>query len=581
MFRRTMFASLAATLAVALPAQGCFDTALGTDLMLGDDDTAQGLALGFTFNFGGVAYTDICVCSNGYIWLGPTSLAGGDYTPTEAELLNGAPRICPLWTDFNPSAAGGGHVYFDNSTPGIAKVTWAGVYEYGGTNPVEVQVVLDASSNITITYGPNAAIGGSLSANVIIGASPGGGAASNPVSFATLPVTITQDTFADVQPTGAPISISNLQMIWTPTMPGYIAAANSCTMNPLPGPAYSENVGAGCPPFQGSALYETFGAGSTVDLSGLDLTFLPTGTDYVVLPGISPTYFTGYTNQLTLADDQTVQVPLPFAFPYNGATVNAVWVSSNGFITLGATDPGSGCCTGAPAALLAGDPRIAAWWADLNPSAGGAIYADLDPVSGEFVISFDQVPEFNQNNAQTCQIALSPIGDFTLRWSNVSTATHTFLTGYSGGNGSPDPGSQDLSAVNGTLVSNTVILPLAHSASAGSTPQVGGTFSLDVSNIAPTPNGNVVVLFVSTESAVPLPLDGLGMTGCTAYINLPALYAPLNLTAGQATTTFSVPIAANPSLYGMQLMSQAISDDLTANAFGFIASNGVRWTLGL
>jgi len=29
------------------------------------------------------------------------------------------------------------------------------------------------------------------------------------------------------------------------------------------------------------------------------------------------------------------------------------------------------------------------------------------------------------------------------------------------------------------------------------------------------------------------------------------------------------------------LMSQAVSDDLTANAFGFRASNGVRWTIGL
>ena len=96
----------------ALQAQDCFNLNLGTNLGLIDDSTAQGLSLGFTFNFGGVAYTDICVCSNGFIWLGPTSVAGGDYTPTEAELLSGAPRICPLWTDFNPSAVGSGKVYY-------------------------------------------------------------------------------------------------------------------------------------------------------------------------------------------------------------------------------------------------------------------------------------------------------------------------------------------------------------------------------------------------------------------------------------------------------------------------------------
>jgi hypothetical protein len=31
----------------------------------------------------------------------------------------------------------------------------------------------------------------------------------------------------------------------------------------------------------------------------------------------------------------------------------------------------------------------------------------------------------------------------------------------------------------------------------------------------------------------------------------------------------------------VSLMSQAISDDLTANAFGYRVSNGLRWNFGL
>lgn len=584
MLKSAITGLLATTVLATLPAQDCFSLMIGTDLALNDDDTAQGLPLGFSFNFGGVAYTDICVSSNGFIWFGPTSVGGSDYTPTEAELLAGAARICPLWCDFNPAAAGSGHIYYDNSIPGIATITWAGVFEFGGTNPVEMQVVLDAASNITVTYGINPAIGGTLSPNAIIGATTGGGASANLISFATRPITQTVDTFYEVIPTNGtpPIAYPNVQMAWIASNPGYIISDTTCTMNTLPSPASSQIVGAGCPDRQGPALYELFDATNNVpDLSGLDQTFLPTGGgDFIVLPGLSPTYFAGYANSLALGDDQTILVTLPFAFPYDGGVINDIYVSSNGFITLGPTDPGSGCCNGNAAALLAGEPRIAAWWGDLNPNSGGAIYADLDPGTGEFVISWDQVPEYNTNPPQTAQIALSPAGDFTIRWGNVSTATHTFLAGYSGGNGSPDPGSANLSAVNGTTVTSSIIVPLEHDATAGSSPQVGGSFSVDGLNVPPAPNGNVVLLLVSTE--IPgIPLDALGMIGCTAYLALPEIYSAVNVTLGAPTTSFVVPIPFSPVLFGGQLMSQVVSDDLTANPFGFIASNGLRWTLGL
>ncbi|MFT4843854.1 MAG: hypothetical protein ACI8UD_002579 [Planctomycetota bacterium] len=584
MLKTTVAVIVATTMMGALPAQNCFSTMVGTDLLLNDDDTAQGLSLGFTFNFGGVAYTDICVSSNGFIWFGPTSVAGSDFSPTEAELLGGAARICPLWCDFNPAAAGSGHIYF-NTSGGTATITWAGVHEYGGTNAVEMQVVLDAASNITVTYGVNSAVGGTLNLDAIIGASTGLGATANPVSLATRPITVTSDTFYEVIPVASgtlPIAYPNVQMVWAATNPGYTIADASCTMNSLPAPGYSEIVGAGCPARQGPALYETFTAtGNVPDLSGLDLTFLPaSGTEYVVIPGVSTTYFTGYANALTLGDDQTVMITLPFAFPYNGGVINEIYVSSNGFLTFGPIDPGSGCCTGTAGTLLGGEPRIAAWWADLNPNSGGNIYADLDPVGGGFVISWDQVPEYNTGPPQTAQIELGAAGDFTIRWGTVTTATHTFLTGYSGGNGTPDPGASDLSAVNGALVSTTIVAPLEHAASAGSSPQVGGSFSVDASNVPASPNGNVCLLLVSTELPGGVPLDIIGMTGCTAYVNLPQIYSAVNVTVGAPTTTFSVPLPNAAVLFGGQLMSQVISDDLV-NSFGFIASNGLRWTLGL
>src|SRR5690349_17309954 len=102
----------AAILIVPAAAQvPCFDPSFGQNLGLGDDAGAGGLQLGFSFPSGGQGYTTSAVCSNGYLWLGSAPATNPwDYSPTEAELLAGTPRICPMWNDFNPSAAGSGQV---------------------------------------------------------------------------------------------------------------------------------------------------------------------------------------------------------------------------------------------------------------------------------------------------------------------------------------------------------------------------------------------------------------------------------------------------------------------------------------
>ncbi|MGE3352639.1 MAG: hypothetical protein AB7O84_12955 [Planctomycetota bacterium] len=579
MLRNALITALASSAIASLPAQ-CFDTNLGTDLLLSDDGVAAALPLGFTFNFGGVAYTDICVCSNGYIWLGPVS-SGGDFSPTVPELLSGAPRICPLWIDLNPASAGSGHVYY-NTIPGVsATVSWAHVHQFGSTTPFEMQMVLDVTGTVTVTWGANAPIGGSLGPAVICGASPGGGAVANPVSFGAPPVISLSDTFHEEALTPGPFpQFSNRQMIWAPTTPGYVCANNACSMNSLPLPAKAELVGAGCPAVQGPSLYEVFSTTNPPDLNGLDLGFLPTSaTDYLALPGLSSTYFAGGTNNLGLTDDQAVSVALPFSFPYGGGTISSIWVSSNGFITLGAVSPGSGCCTGLETTLASGDPRICAWWADLNPNAGGTVTADLDGTTGEFVVSWNAVPEFGQTNTVDTQIALAPTGQFTIRWQNVTNTSHTWIAGYSQGGGVPVIGSADLSSVTSTPVTSVVQTPLTQSFVG--TPQIGGSFQIDVNNIAPLPNGNICVLLLSTEFPGGLGLGFLGATGCTGYLVLPELASFLNLSLGAPTSTFTFPIPAAPSFQGVQLMSQAISDDVTANAFGWRISNGVRWTFGL
>jgi hypothetical protein len=203
MIRKLLSSVATAALAVTAAAQGpCFDTNFGPVLTLGDDQITAPLPLGFTFTYAGVPYTDVSVCSNGYLLLGSTNVAtatGGDYSPTNAELLASAqPRICPLWMDFNPTLPGSGQVFMDTSTPGVMTLTWFRVYTFGTTIPSTFQLRLDASNAITVTYGQLGTPSTFQANTSIIGASTGAGATSNVISLATRPQVITSNTFADV-----------------------------------------------------------------------------------------------------------------------------------------------------------------------------------------------------------------------------------------------------------------------------------------------------------------------------------------------------------------------------------------------
>ncbi|MEQ1634913.1 MAG: hypothetical protein ABL997_21210, partial [Planctomycetota bacterium] len=385
---------LGALLAPQLRAQELFDRDLGTNLALGDDSTAQGLSLGFAFPFGGIDYSAVCVCSNGYIWLGATSVAGADYTPTDAELRSGAARICPLWGDYNPAAPGSGNVWM-KTLPDRAVISWAGVYEYGTTNVVDFQVTLYPTGHFDIAYGSNPAAGGVLNTAMVIGASPGAGASANLVSFATRPMLTGDITFAEVLTVPGAIAYHDTKWNFSPSAPGFAVSDLVFVPNDLPPPARFDLVGTGCPSAS-ITIYELYGngVGSPLDIGGSELTFTPNSEGgYLVSRELPRPRPLGTVSLLPAGDDTRHLVTLPFAFPHASGTINQIVVAANGFITLGPTDPGAGCCVGGVLPLLNGPPRIAAFWLDLNPAAGGTLSTSYDPIKGIFSVIWDRVPE--------------------------------------------------------------------------------------------------------------------------------------------------------------------------------------------
>jgi hypothetical protein len=572
-----------ALLAPALQAQACFDPILGTDLGLTHNSSADGLGLGFTFHFAGVAYTQVSVCSNGYLWFGAMSPSPPDFTPTLEELRDEGPRLAPLWAHFDPAAPGGGKVYF-KSEPGRAVFTWAGVYEYGTTNPVDFQVSLFSTDHIDIAYGDNVPIGTIKTDRAVIGASQGGGALLNQVSFAARPFLTNDDSFGELFLLPGPWPTKGARLNWSPAFPGYAVSNVACAVNSLPPPAAYVPVGFGCP-IEKVTAYEMFAdamSGNPVDLSGMTLAFQPNGMGGYVVTRYAGTSLLppfALANDLYAGDDTTHRVSLPFAWPHATGAVTDIVVGANGFVTLGPVDPGPGA-DASSAVLCSGPPRIAAYWTDLDPSAQGSIMTAYEPRKGQFAVIWDAVGDRLGKITNSFAVVFEPSGAFRVELFDVSTfPPRPVLFGYSDGDGAFDKGMFDFS------ISKPVDLgvhrdPLVMEPVAGSLPQLGALFQTRVRGIAPTPNGHLAFLLLGS-SIPPLDLGVLGATGCRAYLAVPEYASYVNVTFGAPSTDFPVMIPNAIDLAGVQLMAQAVSDDMTANSFGWRMSNGGRWTIGM
>lgn len=196
--------------------------------------------------------------------------------------------------------------------------------------------------------------------------------------------------------------------------------------------------------------------------------------------GTPPCFEPNFGTDLGLADDQVSPLQaLGFAFPFGGANVTAIRVSSNGFIWL-ANDGDNGCCSGDPIAFRAGNPRIAPLWTDLDPSSSGAVH--FTTFANRAVVTFDAVFEYGGGTGNTVQVQLIDDGSIVMFWDGaIAIDGHTTLVGITPGGGVPDPGQLDFSSA----------LPF----DSGSTPTIYQTFvpaSFDLggSVIAFTPNAS-------------------------------------------------------------------------------------------
>lgn len=330
----------------------------------------------------------------------------------------------------------------------------------------------------------------------------------------------------------------------------------------FPFQALANNVGQGCGGSP-SQIYETFATG-TFDLATRDIlysmgagavTTSVTGGTAIVAP-VAP--------DLGLGDDQNT-APIPLGFTIDGICASAISVSSNGFIWLGGT--GSADFTPSESELVSQGARVAPYWTDLNPPAGGSIHVDIGVNVAR--VTYLNVFSFGGASAEvTTQVELRP-NSIRIRYSPAGGAyTRGPITGLTNGVApAAAPGSLNLSAggiATQPWNSNLRMTALAR-------PKIGSSTQFLTVGI---PSGALGASLLALGPAVPgIPLAPLTPAGCNQYH--PPGASTLSIFFGSCSGTSTLNIPANQSLVGILFTVQSASLGTS-----ILTSNGVNCRVG-
>ncbi|MGH9783792.1 MAG: hypothetical protein ACRD88_06360, partial [Terriglobia bacterium] len=147
-----------------------------------------------------------------------------------------------------------------------------------------------------------------------------------------------------------------------------------------------------------------------------------------------------------IGDDGARAVNLGFSFPFFGQSYTSVFINSDGNLTFRQSDAVS--TARSLARFLSGPPRIAPYFADLDPSVGGQLTVFAS--SSRFVVTWTDVPDFAFTGAgprETFQVELRPDGRIQFSYNGING--REAVLGVSPGSFSGEATLLDLSATDG------------------------------------------------------------------------------------------------------------------------------------
>jgi len=148
------------------------------------------------------------------------------------------------------------------------------------------------------------------------------------------------------------------------------------------------------------------------DLAGRGVRFSRNASGGFNLSPIDAAFQSPLGERLDLADDDGVATALAFGFDFFSGSYTQVFVNSDGNLTFDEADRASTARD--LARLLSGPPRLAPFLADLDPSAGGAVFAREG--STGLTVTWCAVPGFDQPETTTVQISLLPDASIEVRY---------------------------------------------------------------------------------------------------------------------------------------------------------------------
>jgi hypothetical protein len=335
--------------------------------------------------------------------------------------------------------------------------------------------------------------------------------------------------------------------------------------------AQSVTHGSGCTTAYAS-FYEVQ-APFTQDLSGMRVVGTFTGSGYIVTtvpgPGFGPP---GGIAPLLIGDDASLPV----------GTLG-MWIGSNGWLALG---PGN---TTAPVPSVATflnqpSPELCAW-TDLDPSnsAGGPVYYD-EPSTGVARATWLGVFGKGTLGPNSIQIIWDLVTrNWSIEFGALSLANPQFwLTGYSPGGPSADPGPSDISTFGTYPHALALVDTLPLTLSSLGRPIQGVTavpFNLVTTNIDPAAILHFGIIGLTSPG---VSLAGFGLPpDCFQHASLDVTIGPSLFPVGtQPWTALTLP-ALPPSYNGFLFFCQAVT--LTSSGLGPTTrvSNGLQCVVGL
>jgi hypothetical protein len=171
-----------------------------------------------------------------------------------------------------------------------------------------------------------------------------------------------------------------------------------------------------------------------LDLSNLTIQYTPQKKGGYVVSSSDAVLEENIGDRMDMSDDDSRQIKFPkkFRFRFFGKVQKGVFVHSDGNLTFGTPDAAS--TDRDLGRLISGPPRIAPLFADLNPGAaageGGVYVLTSDK---KVVVTWRDVPEFEQGNRNTFQAVLYADGRITFAFGTLQA--RTAVVGLAPGNG--------------------------------------------------------------------------------------------------------------------------------------------------